>query len=109
MQEIVHKFLTREQTYSQLLMAVSENETKIDNLRKDNEVWVEKLHELQMQNNDSASSSKRNVHGPEIAELENKICSLTKTKEKSEEINKKVQLVNDQVQNWCERMIQKID
>lgn len=30
-QEIVHKFLTREQTYSQLLMAVSDNERKIDN------------------------------------------------------------------------------
>ena len=49
-QEIVHKFLTREQTYSQLLMAVSENERKIDNLRKENEHWREKLHELQMHN-----------------------------------------------------------
>jgi len=45
----VHKFLTREQTYSQLLMAVSDNERKIDNLRRENEQWREKLHELQMQ------------------------------------------------------------
>jgi hypothetical protein len=45
-QEIVHKFLTREQTYTQLLMAVSENERKIDNLRKENETWREKLHDL---------------------------------------------------------------
>ena len=45
-QEIVHKFLTREQTYSQLLMAVSENERKIDNSRKDNDHWRERLHEL---------------------------------------------------------------
>lgn len=45
-QEIVHKFLTREQTYSQLLMAVSDNERKIDNLRRENEQWREKLHEL---------------------------------------------------------------
>jgi hypothetical protein len=45
-QEIVHKFLTREQTYSQLLMAVSDNERKIDNLRRENENWREKLHEL---------------------------------------------------------------
>lgn len=35
--EIVHRFLTREQTYSQLLMAVSENERKIDNLRIEHE------------------------------------------------------------------------
>lgn len=36
-QDIVQKFLTREQTYSQLLMAVSENEEKIDRLRRENE------------------------------------------------------------------------
>jgi hypothetical protein len=48
-QEIVHKFLTREHTYSHLLMAVSDNERKIDNLRRENEHWREKLHELQMQ------------------------------------------------------------
>lgn len=44
--EIVHRFLTREQTYSELLIAVSENERKIENLRKDHEIWGEKLHEL---------------------------------------------------------------
>jgi cell shape-determining protein MreC len=51
-QEIVHKFLTREQTYTQLLMAVSDNERKIDNLRKENEHWRERLHELQIQNDE---------------------------------------------------------
>jgi len=33
-QEMVHKFLTREQTYAQLLSAVSENEKKLDKLRE---------------------------------------------------------------------------
>lgn len=42
-QEIVSLFLTRETTYAQLLMSVSENEAKIDKLRKDNENWREKL------------------------------------------------------------------
>jgi type I site-specific restriction endonuclease len=45
-QDIVQKFLTREQTYSQLLMAVSDYERKIDALRKDNEFYWEELHEL---------------------------------------------------------------
>ena len=45
-QEIVQKFLTRESTYAQLLMSVSEQEEKIDALRNDNELWREKLHEL---------------------------------------------------------------
>ena len=48
MNEIVHRFLTREQTYSELLMNVSENERKIENLRKDHETWGSKLHELQI-------------------------------------------------------------
>lgn len=41
--EIVHRFLTREQTYSQLLMAVSENERKIEKLRRDHEIQAQKL------------------------------------------------------------------
>ena len=45
-QDIVQKFLTREATYSQLLMAVSENEEKIDRLRRENEQCTNKLHEL---------------------------------------------------------------
>ena len=90
-QEVVHKFLTREQTYSQLLMAVSENERKIDNLRKENDTWREKLHELQMQNN----GEEKKAYAPELTSLDNKIIQLSKKLEKYEEINKKVQLVND--------------
>jgi len=73
-QEIVHKFLTREQTYSQLLMAVSDNERKIDDLRKQNENWREKLHELQMQN----EGETQKAFSPEIAKLDSEILTLTK-------------------------------
>lgn len=45
-QEMVKKFLIREQTYSQLLMAVSDSERKIDKLKKDNEELRNRLHEL---------------------------------------------------------------
>ncbi len=45
-QEMVRKFLTREQTYSQLLMAVSDSERKIEKLKKDNEGLRGRLHEL---------------------------------------------------------------
>ena len=45
-QDMVRKFLTREQTYSQLFMAVSESERKIDKLKKDNEELSSRLHEL---------------------------------------------------------------
>jgi len=36
-QEMVKKFLTREQTYSSLLVNVSESERKTDKLKKDND------------------------------------------------------------------------
>jgi predicted nucleic acid-binding Zn-ribbon protein len=95
-QEIVHKFLTREQTYSQLLMAVSDNERKIDNLRRENEHWREKLHELQMQQSDeSQGQPKKGALAPELAGLDAKMTTLKKQGEKAEELNKKVQLVND--------------
>jgi len=106
-QEIVHKFLTREQTYSQLLMAVSDNERKIDNLRRENEHWREKLHELQMQQADDAAGSKKVGPGalsPELTVLDTKITNLHKQCEKAEELNKKVQLVNDQVVGWTARI-----
>lgn len=45
-QDIVHKFLTREQTYSQLLVAVAEAERKIDTLKKENEINSDKLKDL---------------------------------------------------------------
>ena len=98
-QEIVHKFLTREQTYSQLLMAVSDNERKIDNLRRENEHWREKLHELQMQQADSENPAKKTgpaaVISPELAALDTKLAALRRQCEKAEELNKRVQLVND--------------
>lgn len=58
-QDIVQKFLTREVTYSQLLMAVSENEEKIDRLRRENEGCTEKLHELSIQSSNEANTEKR--------------------------------------------------
>ena len=107
-QEIVHKFLTREQTYSQLLMAVSDNERKIDNLRRENEQWREKLHDLQIQA-DGQEKKSNHQQTPEITALDNKITTLRKQSEKAEELNKRVQLVNDQVNSWTSRILQKID
>jgi hypothetical protein len=107
-QEIVHKFLTREQTYSQLLMSVSDNERKIDNLRRENENWREKLHELQIQAADDNNPCKKTGPGavisPELSALDNKITVLRKQCEKAEELNKRVQLVNDQVVGWTGRI-----
>lgn len=72
-------------------MAVSDNERKIDNLRRENEHWREKLHELQMQ----ADGEEKKALTPELNILDQKITTLRKSCEKAEELNKKVTLVND--------------
>ena len=113
--EIVHRFLTREQTYSELLMAVSDNERKIENLRWDHEQQQTKLHDLQMSDKDmQKAEQQQSIHAkkaltPEIDGLEKEIGGLQKDKEKSDELNKKVNLIYDQVQGWSSKVIQKID
>jgi hypothetical protein len=47
-QEMVKKFLTREQTYSQLLVKVSEFERHIEQLKTDNDVLRDRLHTLKI-------------------------------------------------------------
>jgi len=44
--EIVQKFLNRENTYSHLLISISEYEKKIQNLRKKNEELKAEEHSL---------------------------------------------------------------
>jgi len=63
--EIVHKFLTREQTYSQLLVSVADAERKIDQLKIKNSAAKNRIQELEltlglgsdMENNTTASRS----------------------------------------------------
>jgi len=67
-------------------MAVSDNERKIDNLRKENEHWREKLHDLQIHN----EGEDKKAFSPEINKLDTDIQAKAKMLEKVEEINKKV-------------------
>lgn len=46
---------------------------------------------------------------PELAELDRKNKEDQKNSDKTSEINKKVQLTNDQVTSWTNRITQKID
>jgi hypothetical protein len=47
-QEMVKKFLQREQTYSSLLLNVSDSDRKSDKLKKDNEALRTRLNELKI-------------------------------------------------------------
>ena len=54
-------------------MTVGDQETKLDGLRKDNETWRVKLHDLQMHTEDS-----RAKQHPELEKLDQKKTQLTK-------------------------------
>jgi hypothetical protein len=66
---MVRKFLTREQTYSQLLMNVSESERSIDKLKKDNEELRGRLHELKIDAGESNAGGAGGIQDEEIIEL----------------------------------------
>ena len=60
MREIVQKFMTKEQTYSSLLMAVSQNEQKYDQLKQQNSEKAQRMRVLQI-----ANSNRRTIKKPD--------------------------------------------
>lgn len=95
-QEMVRKFLTREQTYSQLLMAVSESERKIDKLKKDNEELRSRLHELQIDVTDNAAKAGGNsMMDDEIMEMNGNLDQAKKEHAALMEKFKRINIVND--------------
>ncbi len=121
-QEIVHKFLTREQTYATLLQAVSEQERKLDQLRKQTEEKKEYIAKLQIEHNAlvkgvvSATSAQKkagkkqgDATESEILELGNTIEDLERELEQLNDRRKKIHLVSDQVGGWANRVVSKLN
>ena len=80
-QEMVKKFLTREQTYSHLLVNVSESERKVDLLKKQNDELRARLHELKIDTHDNTQEDKNlttDYHDEEITEMQKKIVDQKK-------------------------------
>lgn len=109
MQEMVRKFLTREQTYSQLLMNVSESERHIDKLKKDNEELRGRLHELKIDAGESGANAGAGsmMMDEEIIELNNNLAAVQKDYSLLQEKFKKINIVNDQVSGWAKKCFAK--
>ena len=77
-QEMVKKFLTREQTYSHLLMNVSESERKTDKLKKENDELRARLHDLKIDSEANAENADENLENKfqdeDIVEMKNRIA-----------------------------------
>ena len=118
-QEIVHKFQTREQTYANLLQAVSEQEQRLEKLRHNTEEKREFLQKLQMEHNSlvkgqNKGPSKINAKSADAAEseilkLENEIEFLEKELGTLNDRRKKIHLVSDQVGGWSNRVVFKLN
>ena len=103
-QEMVRKFLTREQTYSQLLINVSESERHIDKLKKDNEELRGRLHDLKI---DAGEGGSGLAVDEEIMELNGSLGNVQKDYALLQEKFKKINIVNDQVSNWAKKCFAK--
>ena len=104
-QEMVRKFLTREQTYSQLLMNVSESERSIDKLKRDNEELRGRLHELKIDAGENGSGN--GMMDEEIMELNQTLQNVQKDYSLLQEKFKKINIVNDQVSSWSKKVYSK--
>lgn len=108
-QDLVKKFLTREQTYSSLLVNVSESEGKTDKLKKDNDELRMRLNELQIdsESNQNADDAASKFQDEDILEMNRTIASQKKDFTQLQEKYKKINIVNDQVSGWAKRVFAK--
>ena len=109
-QEMVRKFLTREQTYSSLLKTVSDSEAKIDHLKKSNEELRAQLHELTLDSANSQDKSKDAGavdNDSDIIMMNNELNLVLKEHQRLSDRFKGINIVNDQISNWAKRIYQK--
>merc|ERR1712000_661685 len=111
--EIVHKFLTREQTYSQLLVSVADAERKIDQLKIKNNAAKNRIQELEltlglgsdMENNTTASRSLSQHMQKKQDELNTQakqLCTVSKNSLNSE-------LALQQVKMWINKIRERLE
>ncbi len=113
-QEMVRKFLTREQTYSQLLKTVTESEAKIEVLKVSNEDLRNQLHSLTLDSNNSqqakSGSSTAAVSGSDdsdIIMMKQELATIMQQNNRLGDRFKGINIVNDQVSNWSKRIYNK--
>ena len=109
-QEMVRKFLTREQTYSSLLKTVSESEAKIDHLKRSNEELRSQLHDLTLDsrdNNDKSKESNAVEQDSDIIMMNQELAAVMKEHQKLGERFKGINIVNDQIIGWAKRIYKK--
>ena len=95
-QAMVRRFQQKEQTYTTLLQTVSTSETKVDDLKKENEELMAKMQELQIQrSDDNGDASKMDPNDEEIVQMNQELANVRRDQGQLQERFKKVNIVND--------------
>lgn len=102
--EVVEKFLTKEQNYEMLLKAVYDAEMKLEGLKKRNSTAREALKENQFEEGTSA----RKVYS-EIDEIEKKLCEGYNDYAVAKEKMQKNISLYDTVLNWGEKLFHNLE
>lgn len=96
---MVRKFLTREQTYSQLLKTVNESEAKIDILKKTNEDLRSKLGVLTLDSNngnqEKSTTQSSTSADSELILMNNELGTVMKEYNRLGDRFKGINIVND--------------
>lgn len=102
--DVVEKFLTREQTYTTLLNTVAEAENKLEVLKTQNTLAREQLKDNQFEE----STSARKIYA-EINEMEQKLCESYKEYGIAKEKMQKYVSTYDTVLNWGEKLFHNLE
>lgn len=97
-QEMVKRFLTKEQTYSALLINVSESDAKMDRLKRQNDELRARVHELKIDSEsiqNSTQDSDNKFQDEDIIASKETIGSQAKDYQNLHEKYKKINIVND--------------
>ena len=95
-QEMVRKFLTREQTYTQLLKTVNESEGKIDSLKKVNEELRASLGDMTLDSSNNQDKASTSVSSDsDIIMMKNEIAMVLKEYNRLSDRFKGINIVND--------------
>ena len=102
--DVVEKFLTREQTYTTLLNTVAEAENKLEMLKTQNALAREQLKDNQFEE----STGARKIYS-EIDEMEQKLCESYKEYGVAKEKMQKYVSTYDTVLNWGEKLFHTLE
>ena len=104
---MVKRFLTREQTYSALLISVSESDRKMDELKRHNDELRSRVHELKV-DSDSVENKEEDAmnkfQDEDIIDSKKTISSQQTEFSRLLEKYKKINIVNDQISGWAKRV-----